>query len=101
MDSVSIEDKVKIASDFLLSSPPGEVNDVFNGNIRCFWYLGNARVYNVIIIDVRTLVDNDEGLQDGILQALEQYNTEQHITVTPPGLDYDVNIFFTKIISFY
>lgn len=41
-------------------------------------------------IDVRTLVDNDEGLQDGILQALEQYNTEQHITVTPPGLDYDV-----------
>lgn len=42
-------------------------------------------------IDVRTLVDNDEGLQDGILQALEQYNTEQHITVTPPGLDYDVN----------
>lgn len=36
MDSVSIEDKVKIASDFLLSSPPGEVNDVFNGNIRCF-----------------------------------------------------------------
>ncbi|KAL9538708.1 hypothetical protein MBANPS3_010730 [Mucor bainieri] len=70
MDSVSIEDKVKIASDFLLSSPPGEVNDVFN--------------------DVRTLVDNDEGLQDGILQALEQYNTEQHITVTPPGLDHDV-----------
>jgi capping protein alpha len=41
---------------------------------------------------VRTLVDNDEGLQDGILQALEQYNTEQHITVTPPGLDYDVNV---------
>lgn len=33
MDSVSIEDKVKIASDFLLSSPPGEVNDVFNGSL--------------------------------------------------------------------
>lgn len=33
MDSVSIQDKVKIASDFLLSSPPGEVNDVFNGNV--------------------------------------------------------------------
>lgn len=41
---------------------------------------------------MRTLVDKDEGLQDGILQALEQYNTEQHITVTPPGLDYDVNV---------
>lgn len=31
MSNVSIEDKVKIASGFLLSSPPGEVNDVFNG----------------------------------------------------------------------
>ena len=29
--TTSIEDKVKIASNFLLSSPPGEVNDVFNG----------------------------------------------------------------------
>ncbi|KAI8150306.1 capping protein muscle Z-line, alpha 2 [Fennellomyces sp. T-0311] len=68
--SASIEDKVKIASKFVLASPPGEVNDVFN--------------------DVRTLVDNDEALQDGILQALEQYNTEQLITVTLPGSDYEV-----------
>ncbi|KAI9478919.1 F-actin-capping protein subunit alpha [Zychaea mexicana] len=68
--SVPIEDKVKIASKFLLASPPGEVNDVFN--------------------DVRTLVDNDEALQDGILQALEQYNTEQLITVTLPESDYEV-----------
>lgn len=72
MTNISIEEKVKIASDFLLSSPPGEVNDVFN--------------------DVRTLVNNDEGLQDGILQALEQYNTEQHITVTLPATDYEVII---------
>lgn len=35
MDNISIEDKVKIASGFLLSSPPGEVNDVFNGNWNC------------------------------------------------------------------
>ncbi|KAI8341143.1 F-actin-capping protein subunit alpha [Chlamydoabsidia padenii] len=72
MDNISTERKVEIASDFLLSSPPGEVNDVFN--------------------DVRTLVNDDEALQDGILSALEQYNTEQHITVTPPGLDYPVII---------
>ncbi|KAI8380602.1 F-actin-capping protein subunit alpha [Choanephora cucurbitarum] len=70
MATVSIEDKVKIASDFLLSSPPGEVNDVFN--------------------DVRMLVDDDDSLQEGILQALERYNTEQHVTVRPPGLEYDV-----------
>ncbi|CEG72731.1 hypothetical protein RMATCC62417_08234 [Rhizopus microsporus] len=70
MSSISVEDKVKIASSFLLSSPPGEVNDVFN--------------------DVRILVNDDEALQDGILQTLEQYNTEQHITVRLPDTDYDV-----------
>jgi hypothetical protein len=43
------------------------------------------------LLDVRTLVNNDEGLQDGILQALEQYNTEQHITVTLPGSEHEVN----------
>ncbi|KAI8333237.1 F-actin-capping protein subunit alpha [Blakeslea trispora] len=70
MTTVSTEDKVKIASDFLLLSPPGEVNDVFN--------------------DVRVLVDDDESLQEGILQALEQYNAEQHVTVRPSGLEHDV-----------
>ncbi|KAI8992225.1 F-actin-capping protein subunit alpha [Pilobolus umbonatus] len=70
MSHISIDEKVKIASAFLLSSPPGEVNDVFN--------------------DVRTLVNDDEGLQDGILQALEKYNTEQHVTVTLPDTDYEI-----------
>ncbi|KAJ8660416.1 hypothetical protein O0I10_003874 [Lichtheimia ornata] len=70
MEELSVDEKVKIASGFLLASPPGEVNDVFN--------------------DVRTLVANDDALQDGILEALEQYNTEQLITVIPPGLDYEV-----------
>lgn len=41
---------------------------------------------------MRTLVNDDEALQDGILSALEQYNTEQYITVTPSGLDYPVII---------
>lgn len=48
------------------------------------------QVFNAYI-DVRALVNNDEGLQDGILQALEQYNTEQHITVRLPETDHDVN----------
>jgi succinyl-CoA synthetase beta subunit len=51
-------------------------------------YLTPSSYY--LLIDVRTLVNNDEGLQDGILQALEQYNTEQHITVTLPGSEQEV-----------
>jgi len=64
MADLSVEERVKIASGFLLDSPPGEVNDVFN--------------------DVRTLIDNDEVLQDGINAALEEYNTDQLITVALP-----------------
>jgi len=64
MADLSVEERVKIASGFLLDSPPGEVNDVFN--------------------DVRTLIDNDEALQDGINAALEEYNTDQLITVALP-----------------
>jgi capping protein alpha len=30
-EELSVEEKVKIASNFLLSSPPGEINDVFAG----------------------------------------------------------------------
>ncbi|ORX46106.1 subunits of heterodimeric actin filament capping protein Capz [Hesseltinella vesiculosa] len=72
METVSVKDKVDIASTFLLASPPGELNDVFN--------------------DIRTIINDDEALQKGIVSTLEQYNTEQHTTVTPPGLDYPVII---------
>lgn len=34
MEELSVDEKVKIASGFLLASPPGEVNDVFNGTTR-------------------------------------------------------------------
>ncbi|RUS24948.1 hypothetical protein BC938DRAFT_472841, partial [Jimgerdemannia flammicorona] len=69
---LDIQEKVKIAVSFLLDSPPGEVNDVFN--------------------DVRTLIDNDEELQIGITGALEEYNTEQLVTVNLPGDEREVLI---------
>ncbi|CAO3585808.1 unnamed protein product [Absidia cylindrospora] len=53
-------------------------------------------------INVRTLVNDDDALQDGILNAWEQYNTEQHVTVTPPGLDYQVIISkYNKVGDWY
>jgi len=30
-DKISMEEKLKIAHQFILESPPGELNDVFNG----------------------------------------------------------------------
>ncbi|KAG0051140.1 F-actin-capping protein subunit alpha-1 [Gryganskiella cystojenkinii] len=66
------EEKIRIASGFLKSAPPGEINDVFN--------------------DVRALVDDDELLTGGIMSALEEYNTEELATVEVPGIEGKVII---------
>ncbi|KAJ1923925.1 F-actin-capping protein subunit alpha [Tieghemiomyces parasiticus] len=69
---LSIEDKIKIASGFLLSSPPGEVNDVFN--------------------DIRGIINDDAALQQHITPALEEYNIDQLQTVTLPETEHAVII---------
>ncbi|KAH8551166.1 F-actin-capping protein subunit alpha [Umbelopsis sp. PMI_123] len=72
MTEFSVDEKVQIAASFLLESPPGEVNDVFN--------------------DIRTLIGDDDALQSGILVSLEDHNTEQLITVTLPETENEVII---------
>ncbi|ORX91851.1 F-actin capping protein, alpha subunit [Basidiobolus meristosporus CBS 931.73] len=67
---LNIEQKIKIASGFLLASPPGEVNDVFN--------------------DIRSLIDDDEVLVEGIIDTLREYNTEQFVTVALPEQEQEV-----------
>jgi hypothetical protein len=62
--------RVSAAASFIVQSPPGEINDV--------------------ISDLRTIVNDDEALQDGIQPALEKYNQEQFVCVTVPGQDYQV-----------
>lgn len=61
MPGISDEKKIEIASKFLLQSPPGEFNEVFN--------------------DVRTLVNDDALLEKGCVESAQKYNKEQFVPV--------------------
>jgi len=61
-------ERIQAASNFLLQSPPGEINDVLN--------------------DVRNIISDDDSLQEGVLPALLEYNLAQFTTVEVPGTDH-------------
>ncbi|CAE6519829.1 unnamed protein product [Rhizoctonia solani] len=62
--------RLSAAASFILQSPPGEINDV--------------------ISDLRTIVNDDDALQEGIQSSLEKYNQEQFVCVSVPGQEHQV-----------
>ncbi|KAG6376941.1 F-actin-capping protein subunit alpha [Boletus reticuloceps] len=62
------DERIQVASAFILQSPPGEINDVLN--------------------DVRVIVNDDDILEDGLLPALREYNLAQFILADVPDADH-------------
>ncbi|WVW82889.1 hypothetical protein I302_104902 [Kwoniella bestiolae CBS 10118] len=67
MAQLSLEDKCKLAAEFVQQSPPGEINDVIN--------------------DIRAIINDDTALMPHVLPTLRAYNLAQLHVVDHPAAE--------------
>jgi capping protein alpha len=65
-EKISMEEKLKIAHQFILESPPGELNDVFNDLI--------------VLLDI----DDYKDLLPQFVKSFQEYNNANFIPVEVP-----------------
>ena len=82
------DERIAVAADLLVQSPPGEINDVLNGLSDLPALFG--KLIRRAATDIRTIIDDDVRLQKGIAGALEQYNLDQFVTVGAPDENHQV-----------
>ncbi|XP_029947039.1 F-actin-capping protein subunit alpha-1-like [Salarias fasciatus] len=70
--SLDDQEKVRLASDFVMLAPPGEFHQVFK--------------------DVQILLDNDDLVEEGVSQAVAQHDMDQFIRAKIGGYDDEVLI---------
>jgi len=51
-------------------------------------FLCSPQLTRRVAADIRTIIDDDARLQNGISGALEQYNLDQFVAVGAPGEDH-------------
>ncbi|KAH9480503.1 F-actin-capping protein subunit alpha-2 [Psilocybe cubensis] len=82
-------DRIKAASQFLLQSPPGEINDVLNGAVQSLQPLHETGILIMnATSDIRYIISDDDLLQEGIQPALREYNIEQFTVVDVPETNH-------------
>ncbi len=90
------DERIAVAAELLVQSPPGEINDVLNGLSDLPALFG--KLTSRAATDIRTIIDDDVRLQKGIAGALEQYNLDQFVTVGAPDEDHQVRS--TPLLAF-
>ncbi|OAJ42865.1 hypothetical protein BDEG_26265 [Batrachochytrium dendrobatidis JEL423] len=83
-------EKLEIVSGFIKDSPPGEINDVFNGRLILIQYSVHLYSLSFILDNVRSLVADDSLLQNTIESTFADHHAKQLVSVQVPSKDYEV-----------